>query len=1088
MSKLSRRPACARALNGPAFRAIEALERRVLLTTFIVTNTGDNGGVNPTAGAGTGTLRQAIVDSDANYPGYGLTNTIDFNIPGNGLQSITLADDLPAIYAPVVIDGTSQPGFSGVPVIEVNDKNQTAGPGLGNVLLFEGGNDTNGSVVEGLDLVGGDTTGGSGVLIYQANGITISGDYIGPDLSNTGQPANSNGILINANTEGGYDEVIGGTTPAARNVISGNSQVGIDFTAAAANTGSGTVIEGNYIGTDPTGTQAVPNNSVGIFTDQAGEVTIGGTAAGAGNLISGNGTGGIWLGDNGTSNQIVGNYIGTDVTGTKALGNGGDGIRLNQADDYNLIQSNVIDSSNPGYGVDIIDASNNTLTRNIIGTDPTGTIALGNVIGGVNINGANYGSGPTTATNNLIGGTLAAAGNVIAFNDGDGVGIFGTADTGNAVRFNSIYSNAGLGIDLQGFANNSPGGPHSGENDLQNVPILLSAVTSTSGLAVTGSLNSTPNSMFLIDFYSNTTLGLANTIQGKTPLGFTEVTTDALGNATFSTTLPTSVAVGQYLTATATSAALYPVGDTSEFTPPIQVTAPVVIPPPTPTGSLSGSQVTAGSSYNLTMLGTTDWAQWGKGGTYGQFNHKASGGSQISNVTQINPGGASFGGYHDSSRSATWTDGTPTASDSNEHGYIWANNVVGAGYSFTVPAGTTAQTLFVYAGGYNSGLTLTAHLSGGSAADYVGTASSSSGIYTELFTINFQAASAGQTLTISLVKNSSVNDLGGSVDLIAAALDAPAGPDKAAPTAALTSAPTLTTDGSTAYSFSVTFSDNVAVKASTLGNSNILVTGPGGYSQLATLTSTGLSNGPSVVATYSVPAPAGGWSSTTDGSYNVALEGTQVSDTSSNFAAAGKIGSFAVNIAAPGAGSLVGSQITAVSSYNLTTLGTTDWAHWGRGGVYGRFDHKASGGSQISNVTQINPGGASFGGYTDNSRSTTWTDGTPTASDSNEHGYIWANNAVGAGFSFTVPAGTTSHTLYVYAGGYDSGATLTAHLSDGMEADYVATASSSGRYNELFTITFKAASAGQTLTISLVKNSMVNNAGGSVDLMAAALV
>jgi hypothetical protein len=307
--------------------------------------------------------------------------------------------------------------------------------------------------------------------------------------------------------------------------------------------------------------------------------------------------------------------------------------------------------------------------------------------------------------------------------------------------------------------------------------------------------------------------------------------------------------------------------------------------------------VTAASGYNLTTLGTTDWAQWGKGGSYGQFNHKASGGSKISNVTQINPGGANFGGYTVASRSTTWTDGTPTSSDTNEHGYIWANDAIGAGFSFTVPAGTTAQTLFVYAGGYGSGLTLTAHLSGSSAADYVATASGTAA-YTEWFTINFTAASAGQTLTISLVKNSTGNYLAGSVDLIAAALDGPAAPDTTPPTAALTSASTVTAKGSSAYSFNVTYGDNVAVKAATLDNANILVTGPGGYSQLATLTSTGLSNGASIVATYSVPAPAGGWSSAVNGPYTVTLEGNQVSDTSGNFAAAGTLGTFGVDIAA----------------------------------------------------------------------------------------------------------------------------------------------------------------------------------------------
>jgi hypothetical protein len=511
----------------------------------------------------------------------------------------------------------------------------------------------------------------------------------------------------------------------------------------------------------------------------------------------------------------------------------------------------------------------------------------------------------------------------------------------------------------------------------------------------------------------------------------------------------------------------------------------VNIPVPATGGTLAGSQTTAAASYNLTTLGTSDWAHWGLGGNVYNFDHDASGGSQISNVTDLGTG--LVGGYSSSSRSVSWTNGTPIASQSGDDGYIWANTVLGTGFSFTVPASTTERTVYVYAGGYSSGATLTATLSDGSATPFIATASGS-GLYTDLFTITFAAASAGQDLTITYVKSSNINGTGGSVDLIAAALAGAAAPvaDTTPPTAALTSATALTTASSAPYDFTVTYSDNVSVLASSLDNGNLLVTA-NGYSHAASLVSTGLQNGSTIVATYSVPAPAGGWSSTSDGSYNIALLANQVSDTSGNFAAAVvTLGTFTVNIpvAATG-GSLAGSQATAASAYNLTALGTSDWAHWGRGGVYGNFDHDATGGSQISNVTVL--GSGAVGGYSDPSRSVSWSNGSPTADDSADDGYIWANTALGAGFSFTVPASTATQTLYVYAGGYSSGATLTATLSDSSASPYIATASGTGHYNELFTITFSAASAGQKLTITYVKSSNINGTSGSVDLIAAAL-
>ena len=115
-----------------------------------------------------------------------------------------------------------------------------------------------------------------------------------------------------------------------------------------------------------------------------------------------------------------------------------------------------------------------------------------------------------------------------------------------------------------------------------------------------------------------------------------------------------------------------------------------------------------------------------------------------------------------------------------------------------------------------------------------------------------------------------------------------------------------------------------------------------------------------------------------------------------------------------------------------------------------------------------------------------WTDGSPLASDSGDHGFIWDNGAVGSGFSFTVPASTATHTLYLYLGGYATVGTLTAHLSDNSAANYVVSPASTTNYTSLYAITFNAASANQTLTIGYTLDK-ATTPGGSIDLIAAAL-
>ena len=183
------------------------------------------------------------------------------------------------------------------------------------------------------------------------------------------------------------------------------------------------------------------------------------------------------------------------------------------------------------------------------------------------------------SVDNTIGGPIPGDGNLIAFNSLDGVDVgLGVADSNsvqNDVRLNSIYGNGDLGIDLSGdgVTPNSPGGPHLGPNDLQNYPFLASAVSNGTTTTIQGVLNSTPSSDFVLDFYSNSALDPDGTEQGKTYLGSEAVATDSGGNATFTVTLNTSVASGQFITATATTLADLPYGETSEFAPPVQDTA-----------------------------------------------------------------------------------------------------------------------------------------------------------------------------------------------------------------------------------------------------------------------------------------------------------------------------------------------------------------------------------------------------------------------------------------------------------------------------------------------------------------------------------
>jgi CSLREA domain-containing protein len=433
-------------------------------------------------------------------------------------------------------------------LIGTNASGTSPVPSSTGVAIGVGSGSTVGGTVPGArNIISGNVFG---IALGIGGGNTVQGNFIGTDITGTiAVPNNGDGV----NIFGGNNNIIGGTAAGARNIISGNVQSGV----VIAN-GSNNQVQGNFIGTDVSGNVALPNGSFGpgsiSIQGTATNNTIGGTAAGTRNVISGNIGNGVTISGAATGNQIQGNLIGTNPAGTAALQNGNNGITVDAA--ANLIGGtsasarNVI-SGNAAAGIALnVAATNNTVQGNFVGIDITGAIAIPNA-NGILIGGSN----------NTIGGTAAGAANIIAFNGGPGINVGG--GSGNRLLTNSIFSNAGLGIDLNGdgVTANDAGDADAGPNNLQNFPVLASAQSAGTTTQILGSLNSTASSSFRIEFFSNTACDGSGNGEGTTLIGFTNVTTDGSGNATINVTLPVAVPLGSAVVATATD----PSNNTSEF-------------------------------------------------------------------------------------------------------------------------------------------------------------------------------------------------------------------------------------------------------------------------------------------------------------------------------------------------------------------------------------------------------------------------------------------------------------------------------------------------------------------------------------------
>ena len=435
---------------------LELLEGRQLLTGYTVTSAADSGA---------GTLRAAIAAADAD--GQVGADTISFNIPGGGVQTINLLTPLPAVTRTIAIDATMQPGSTpgGAPQVAIDGA--AVAPGADG-LWFHGG--AGGSEVRGLAIgyfapsaAGG---GGKGILVQDAGKDLFQGDYLG--INPDGVTANPNAYGIELDAPG---NTVGGTTPGASNLISGNL---VDGIIAFGSNAKANIIQGNKIGTDSSGIYSVGNLD-GVDLASPGNI-VGGLLPGQSNLISGNvgpaaqsGVG-ILLQGAAQGNLIEGNQIGVNSTGNAADPNVY-GIYLGSPNAANAKADNVSQ----------VEIYRNQIAGNFIGITGNGSALLiaGNTIG---LNGPGTAALPNTgygvllgATGSTIGGTTSALGNTISGN-----GASGTAGTGldlsgatDLVEGNRIGTNlAGtaaipnvIGMDLH-VASSTIGGTASGAGNI----------------------------------------------------------------------------------------------------------------------------------------------------------------------------------------------------------------------------------------------------------------------------------------------------------------------------------------------------------------------------------------------------------------------------------------------------------------------------------------------------------------------------------------------------------------------------------------------------------------------------------------------
>ncbi len=481
--------------------------------------------------------------------GHGIKNTGDYNIIGGSSEeerNVISGNDQQGINFVGSTHNTITGNYTGT---NVSGTEAIANKWSAMCFTASSNNNIIGGTTSGLgNLVSGNTV--HGIDIQGCTGFTIEGNLIGTDV--TGMVQIENGYAGINLTAGAHGNTIGGATSQHRNIISGNHVLGIGIDASNNNK-----VQGNYIGVNATGSAAL---STGYGISLSGGSTgnsIGGDEPGQGNTISGNVYGMFISGC--TANSIEGNYIGTDVTGTAAIGNLWAGIYFYEGGNSNTVggtssgQGNLI-SGNSHHGIRIEKSTGNILEGNLVGTTISGESDLGNGADGIYILDDSH--------SNTIGGTDPGAGNIIAFNEQAGIRAKSGHD--NAFICNPIFSNAELGIDLggSGVTANDPDDPDPGANKLQNFPEIISISIVDSKLEVTYIVPSLPaNSAYplSIEFF------VAKEDQGETLLDLHHYHSPDTVTVTIESETP--FLLSDSLIATATDAD----GNTSEFGAPFPI-------------------------------------------------------------------------------------------------------------------------------------------------------------------------------------------------------------------------------------------------------------------------------------------------------------------------------------------------------------------------------------------------------------------------------------------------------------------------------------------------------------------------------------
>jgi parallel beta-helix repeat protein len=413
----------------------------------------------------------------------------------------------------------------------------------------------------------------NGILIRRsvapASGNKVLGNYIGTNSAGTGALQNTE---LGVGVSGASDTLIGDDVAGAGNIISGSRTNGVGINKIGAFNAQNTTIENNIIGLDAAGTAPIVNLGVGIDVDNSSTTRIGGSTPLSRNVIGGNQNSGVRILSGATNVTIEGNYIGTDITGTLDRGNIFHGIQVIQATGVviggaSAAQRNLI-SGNNQFGIHLQDTSDTVVKGNFIGTSADGLSAIGNGEGGIKASGIPLTGATIGGTTPGEGNRVMGNGDVgVRVESGTGVTILGNEIFGNADLGIDLGLNSGVG---DGVSPNDTGDPDGGPNEMQNYPVLAAARFGAS-TQIVGTLNSTASRNFRIEFFSSPTADPSGFGEGQVYLGAISVTTNGSGNAAFNTILPASTSMGHVVTATATDTVA---NTTSEFSQARTLTQP----------------------------------------------------------------------------------------------------------------------------------------------------------------------------------------------------------------------------------------------------------------------------------------------------------------------------------------------------------------------------------------------------------------------------------------------------------------------------------------------------------------------------------